>query len=79
MLGDFNDWVRKGSVQRDLERDFPDCSRLRTFPSFAPILKLDRIYCRPAGTLTASRTLPDAWRMSDHLPVLAEIRMPPTL
>lgn len=76
VMGDFNDWVRGGSVQRDLAADFPDHSRLRTFPSFLPVLKLDRIYCRPAGILGPSRTKPDAWRMSDHLPVLAEIAMP---
>lgn len=76
VMGDFNDWVRGGSVQGDLAEDFPDHSRLRTFPSILPVFKLDRIYCRPAGLLQHSRTKPDAWRMSDHLPVIAEIRMP---
>jgi endonuclease/exonuclease/phosphatase family metal-dependent hydrolase len=76
VLGDFNDWIRAGSVQRALAADFPDRSEVRTFPSPLPLLKLDRIYCRPAGVLSESRAVGRAWRMSDHLPLLAELRMP---
>jgi endonuclease/exonuclease/phosphatase family metal-dependent hydrolase len=38
------------------------------------MLKLDRIYCRPATALLSSRVDPEARVISDHLPVIAEIR-----
>ena len=47
LLGDFNDWMWPGSVQ-NLARRLPGRARQRTFPARMPLLKLDRIYCRPA-------------------------------
>jgi endonuclease/exonuclease/phosphatase family metal-dependent hydrolase len=73
LLGDFNDWLWAGSVRRLLAAHLPGRSRLRTFPSICPLLKLDRIYCRPPGALVSARTDPAARLLSDHLPIIAEI------
>ena len=51
ILGDFNDWFWPGSVRSVLSRVFPARTRFRTFPSRLPMLRLDRIYCRPRGAL----------------------------
>ena len=73
VLGDFNDWFWAGAVRAVLEREFPGRSRFRTFPAFVPVLRLDRIYCRPSHALRASFTDRRARLISDHLPVIADI------
>lgn len=75
VLGDFNDWFWAGSVRSVLRAELPGRSRHRTFPSFWPLLRLDRIYCRPATSMLRSWTNPDARHISDHLPVIAEVRI----
>jgi endonuclease/exonuclease/phosphatase family metal-dependent hydrolase len=74
-LGDFNDWFWAGSVQRELSRVLPGRTRHRTFPSICPLLHLDRIYCRPREALVRGRTDTAARHISDHLPVIADIRV----
>jgi endonuclease/exonuclease/phosphatase family metal-dependent hydrolase len=73
LLGDFNDWMWPGSVQKVLARHLPGRTRLRTFPAAFPVLKLDRVYCCPASALVRSWTDFAASEVSDHLPVMAEI------
>ncbi len=73
VMGDFNDWMWPGSVQNVLARKLPGRTRHRTFPASFPLLKLDRIYCRPASALISSRVDPAARSISDHLPVIAEV------
>lgn len=73
MMGDFNDWMWPGSVQKVLADALPGRTRHRTFPAFFPLLRLDRVYCRPANALVTSRVDPDGRRASDHLPIIAEI------
>lgn len=73
-IGDFNDWMWPGSVQNVLARKLPGRTRHRTFPAHFPLLKLDRIYCRPASALVSSRIDAAASAISDHLPIVAEIR-----
>jgi endonuclease/exonuclease/phosphatase family metal-dependent hydrolase len=75
MLGDFNDWLWRGSVQNAIYRALPARTWHRTFPAWLPLIRLDRIYCRPRDALVASWTDPDARRISDHLPVFADIRV----
>jgi endonuclease/exonuclease/phosphatase family metal-dependent hydrolase len=65
MLGDFNDAL-------------PGRTRHRTYPAWWPLLLLDRIYCRPAESLVRSWIDPAARRISDHLPVIADIRLAAT-
>jgi endonuclease/exonuclease/phosphatase family metal-dependent hydrolase len=75
LLGDFNDWLWRGSVQETLARCTSKRTHHHTFPAFMPLLPLDRIYCRPASLLVRSWTDRSAWRASDHLPVIADLRM----
>jgi endonuclease/exonuclease/phosphatase family metal-dependent hydrolase len=74
VTGDFNDWFWVGSVRSVLAREFPGRTRYRTFPSWCPLLRLDRIYCRPAEALVASRIDGLARHLSDHIAVIAEVR-----
>jgi endonuclease/exonuclease/phosphatase family metal-dependent hydrolase len=73
MLGDFNDWFWPGSVRSVLAARFPGRSRFRTFPARFPLLRLDRIYCRPRDALRRFFTDARAHQFSDHLPVIADI------
>lgn len=75
VLGDFNDWFWAGSVRKVLARALPGRTRHRTFPSICPVLHLDRIYCRPREALLEGHTDPSARQISDHLPVIADVRV----
>jgi endonuclease/exonuclease/phosphatase family metal-dependent hydrolase len=75
VLGDFNDWLWVGSVRKVLAGQLPARSRQRTFPSFFPLLRLDRVYCRPVSALMSTRTDLTARLLSDHLPVICDIRV----
>jgi endonuclease/exonuclease/phosphatase family metal-dependent hydrolase len=78
VAGDFNDWgalVRRtlggaGLVALDQES-------MATFPSRLPLVQLDHIYAR--GLVPVQLHVPRGriwWRMSDHLPLIAEFRLP---
>jgi endonuclease/exonuclease/phosphatase family metal-dependent hydrolase len=73
MLGDFNDWFFFGSVRRALAAVLPARTMQRSFPARLPLFRLDRIYCRPAAALRRSHVDATARRISDHLPVIADI------
>jgi endonuclease/exonuclease/phosphatase family metal-dependent hydrolase len=77
MLGDFNDWPWfwpwRDLVRRAVAEVLPARTLHRTYPARCPLLMLDRIYCRPPGALLRSWTDVAARRLSDHLPVVAEI------
>ena len=75
VMGDFNDWLWAGSVRKALSRELPGRTRFRTFPSIFPLLRLDRVYCRPAGALQRGYTDRAARAISDHLPVIADVRV----
>jgi endonuclease/exonuclease/phosphatase family metal-dependent hydrolase len=75
ILGDFNDWARRGAVQRALTNCAPVFTLHRTFPARFPLLALDRIYCRPSTLLVRSWTDRAARSASDHLPVIADLDM----
>jgi endonuclease/exonuclease/phosphatase family metal-dependent hydrolase len=74
MLGDFNDWFWPGSVRSVLSSMFSGRTRYRTFPARCPLLRLDRIYCRPREVLARSYVDEKARTLSDHLPVIADLR-----
>jgi endonuclease/exonuclease/phosphatase family metal-dependent hydrolase len=76
VMGDFNDWIWPGSVQRTLAEALPAHTRHRTFPARLPLLALDRIYWRPADLIARSWTDPRAKAASDHLPVIGELTLP---
>jgi endonuclease/exonuclease/phosphatase family metal-dependent hydrolase len=75
VMGDFNDWMWPGSVQSVLAASLPVRTPHRTFPARFPLLKLDRIYCRPASALLSSQVDRAAGEISDHLPIIAEISL----
>ena len=72
--GDFNDWT--GSATKPLVKElglqeaFLDSHQAyaRTFPAWAPLLKLDRIYFRGFQVSKAHRLVQHPWRpLSDHI------------
>jgi endonuclease/exonuclease/phosphatase family metal-dependent hydrolase len=77
VVGDFNDWFWPGSVRSALSRELPGYTRYRTFPSHLPLLRLDRIYCRPGPALIRSYIDVTARACSDHLAVVADIAPSP--
>jgi endonuclease/exonuclease/phosphatase family metal-dependent hydrolase len=81
VAGDFNDWGEKlDGPMADLglvRAQAPGTPRLQqaTFPSLAPVFALDRFYLR--GLACSSTMVPRGltWaRMSDHLPLVAELQ-----
>jgi endonuclease/exonuclease/phosphatase family metal-dependent hydrolase len=77
VAGDFNDWGGKlRPVMNGLGlHDFAG-ERLLTYPSRLPLTQLDYVYARglkPVGVHTPRGRI--WWRMSDHLPLIAEFRI----
>jgi len=73
MLGDFNEWLPLGNPLCRVHNFFGKSPPLRTFPSFMPVLPLDRIWVRPMASLVSISThkTPLSRKASDHLPVKA--------
>ena len=75
IMGDLNEWRGSRGGIRTLERRFGGEPALRTFPSWLPLLRLDRIYAGGGASLsgaTVHRT-PLARIASDHLPLKASL------
>ncbi|HZS83264.1 MAG TPA: endonuclease/exonuclease/phosphatase family protein [Stellaceae bacterium] len=75
MMGDLNEWRgRRGGI-RALDRAFGRAPAPRTFPSWCPILPLDRIYVAPPAELLQFdvHRSPLARLASDHLPLRARL------
>ncbi|MGC8492816.1 MAG: endonuclease/exonuclease/phosphatase family protein [Syntrophobacteraceae bacterium] len=79
MLGDFNEWVPMVNLHH-VHNFFGKSPSLRTFPSFMPVLPLDRIWVRPAESLVSLSThrTPLSRMASDHLPLRALVAHSPT-
>jgi endonuclease/exonuclease/phosphatase family metal-dependent hydrolase len=77
LLGDFNAWWPHAAPLRSLRRHFDAQQARRTFPSNFPVLALDRIWVCPARAATEVTThrSPIARVASDHLPLVARIRL----
>jgi len=76
VAGDFNDWGGKLRPAMNAAglHDFVG-ERLWTYPSRLPLTQLDYVYARglrPTGVLIPRGRI--WWRMSDHLPLIAEFR-----
>lgn len=79
LLGDLNEWWLWGRPLRWLHRRFGASPTPRSFPARAPLLSLDRVWAHPREALvdvTVVRTA-DARAASDHLPVVATLRIGP--
>ena len=80
VAGDFNDWAEKlDAPMREngmVRAQSPTRCRQATFPSRLPFFSLDRIYIRGLRCLSTQVPKGPAWaRMSDHLPLLAELEL----
>lgn len=77
VAGDFNDW---GFQVKRMLAGFGlfeyDDQPLMTYPSRLPVVQLDHVYARgltPCGLFVPRGRI--WWRMSDHLPLIAEFRL----
>ena len=80
--GDFNDWrqrISKGIEQRVGAREiFQQLygEHARTFPSFFPLLRLDRLYYRDLEAVAAGCLTDHPWKdLSDHLGVYGQFAL----
>lgn len=77
LAGDFNDWNQKASKNLLRLGSFYDAFKkvhgdyAKTFPSFYPFFKLDRIYTKGLQVNSAEVLKDNSWTaISDHLPIL---------
>ncbi|PWT90593.1 MAG: endonuclease [Acidobacteria bacterium] len=77
LLGDMNEWLPFTRPLYWLRYQFGAVKALRTFPSWLPLLALDRIWVRPKESLLQVQVHDSriARIASDHLPIKAEIRI----
>ncbi|KAB2889934.1 MAG: endonuclease [Burkholderiaceae bacterium] len=78
VAGDFNDWGMQ--IKRMLRafglHEYDDAPRMFTYPARLPLVQLDHVYVR--GLTPLGLHVPRGriwWRMSDHLPLIAEFRL----
>ncbi len=79
VAGDFNDWggQLRPAMQALQLQDYRATPPVRTFPARLPVTQLDYVYAR--GLVPLSVQVPHGriwWRMSDHLPLIAEFAWP---
>jgi len=79
VLGDFNDFPGRRLNERSLSRSLAATPPLATYPSRLPLLPLDRIWFSPPLDLVTAATLQDAEHVSDHLPLVASLRLEPAV
>lgn len=77
LLGDFNEWFLTGRPLRWLHARFGRGPAVRTYPSRFPLFALDRIWVHPRESLArfGAHVSAEARYASDHLPVVAQIRV----
>jgi endonuclease/exonuclease/phosphatase family metal-dependent hydrolase len=75
VLGDINEWLPVGRPLRWLHNLLGKPPSQRSFPVWAPIFALDRVWSRPAGALLALEVHRSAAARtaSDHFPVRAVV------
>ncbi|MBS0391585.1 MAG: endonuclease/exonuclease/phosphatase family protein [Proteobacteria bacterium] len=78
VAGDFNDWGLQ--IKRMLAgfglHEYDDAPQPFTYPARLPVVQLDHVYVR--GLTPMGLHVPRGrvwWRMSDHLPLIAEFRL----
>jgi endonuclease/exonuclease/phosphatase family metal-dependent hydrolase len=76
-MGDLNEWFIYGRPARWLYRHFGHPRGSATFPARFPLFSLDRIFVSPPGLLLSVEVVrsPLAQVASDHLPLLARLRL----
>ncbi len=83
VCGDFNDWQDKLSPYMFERLGMSEAYKettgesARTFPTFLPLLKLDRVYYRNLNLLHVSRLDSPKWhQLSDHLGLCVDFSVP---
>jgi endonuclease/exonuclease/phosphatase family metal-dependent hydrolase len=79
LLGDMNAWRQCKATKAldDEAREHHNLDWPASFPSAAPVLALDRVYARGVEvTALRAHASRAAQRASDHLPVIADVRLP---
>jgi endonuclease/exonuclease/phosphatase family metal-dependent hydrolase len=76
LVGDLNEWRGRAGGVRALDRCLGPSAAPRTFPSWMPVLPLDRIYAFGPAMLRDVRVYrsPLARVASDHLPLVGSLR-----
>ena len=76
LVGDLNEWRGRAGGVRALDKCLGPSARPRTFPSWMPVLPLDRIYAFGPAMLRDVRVYrsPLARVASDHLPLVGSLR-----
>ena len=84
LVGDFNDWNLKVSPQLESELGAQEVFKVlngsypATYPSFYPVLSLDRVFCHSLTPIKAQALTDSKWKkMSDHLPLYVELEYQP--
>lgn len=82
LVGDFNDWNKKLSPQIEKSLGAKEVFKTthgkypKTFPSFMPMLSLDRIFSHKFKVISAEALQDPKWKkLSDHLPLLVELEL----
>jgi len=77
LCGDINEWFAVGRPLRWLHARLGRTGGIATFPAAFPVFALDRIWVHPRTALAGltAHATPVARQASDHLPLLADIRL----
>jgi endonuclease/exonuclease/phosphatase family metal-dependent hydrolase len=77
LCGDINEWFAVGRPLRWLHARMGRTVGLATFPAGFPLFALDRIWVHPRAALAglAAHASPAARQASDHLPMIADVRV----
>jgi endonuclease/exonuclease/phosphatase family metal-dependent hydrolase len=77
LCGDINEWFAVGRPLRWLHARLGRTAGVATFPAAFPVFALDRIWVHPRTALAGltAHATPAARQASDHLPLLADIRL----
>lgn len=83
LVGDFNDWNKKISTRIERELQAKEAFKYlhgnypSTFPSFMPLLSLDRVFLNKITPISAVTLNHGHWKkLSDHLPIYVELEIP---
>lgn len=73
LLGDINEWVPGSSLIRHLNERMSPVPCAPTFPSFLPLLRLDRAWTAHTDLKVRASPVKSAPYLSDHLPLLLQV------
>ena len=79
VMGDVNEWRPFVRTLHRLNTHLGPSRGVRSFPSYLPVFRLDRVWVSPHQSLLEVRAWKGrgVWRASDHLPVTALVELKP--